>query len=71
VIHRIQEAFAEAGYGWVTSHVFRKTVGSVLGQADLPLSAIADQLGNTQKGADKHYRKRRGRMTLPPQPWKR
>jgi integrase len=59
VIHRIQEAFRDAGYGWVTSHVFRKTVASVLDDADLPLSAIADQLGNTQKVADKHYRKRR------------
>ncbi|MFD2419972.1 tyrosine-type recombinase/integrase [Amycolatopsis pigmentata] len=59
VIHRIQEAFADVGYGWVTSHVFRKTVASVLDEAGLPLSAIADQLGNTQKVADKHYRKRR------------
>jgi hypothetical protein len=31
----------------------------VLDEADLPLSTIADQLGNTQKVADKHYRKRR------------
>lgn len=59
VIHRIQEAFTECDYGWVTSHVFRKTVASVLDEADLPLSAIADQLGNTQQVADKHYRKRR------------
>ncbi|GLY69941.1 hypothetical protein [Amycolatopsis taiwanensis] len=59
VVQRIQEAFAEVGYGWVTSHVFRKTVASVLDEAGLPLSAIADQLGNTQKVADKHYRKRR------------
>ncbi len=58
-INRVREAFAEVGYGWVTSHVFRKTVASVLDDADLPLSAIADQLGNTQKVADKHYRKRR------------
>jgi integrase len=42
VIHRIQGAFAEVGYGWVTSHVFRKTVASVLDEADLPLSTIAD-----------------------------
>jgi integrase len=59
VINRIREAFTECGYGWVTSHVFRKTVASVLDEADLPLSAIADQLGNTQQVADKHYRKRR------------
>lgn len=59
MIHRIQEAFAEIGYGWVTSHVFRKTVASVLDQADRPLSEIADQLGNTQKVVDRHYRARR------------
>ncbi len=59
VIHRVREAFTEIGYGWVTSHVFRKTVASVLDDADLPLSALADQLGNTQSVADKHYRKRR------------
>ncbi|WP_158559799.1 tyrosine-type recombinase/integrase [Prauserella sp. PE36] len=59
VIHRIQEAFAAVGYGWVSSHVFRKTVATVLDEADLPLSAIADQLGNTQDVADKHYRRRR------------
>jgi integrase len=59
VVHRIKEALTEVGYGWVTSHVFRKTVGSVIDEADLPLSALADQLGNTQQVADKHYRKRR------------
>jgi integrase len=59
VIHRVREAFTEIGYGWVTSHVFRKTVASVIDEADLPLSAIADQLGNTQTVADKHYRRRR------------
>jgi integrase len=59
VIHRVREAFTEIGYGWVTSHVFRKTVASVLDDADLPLSALADQLGNTQTVADKHYRRRR------------
>lgn len=59
VMHRIQEAFAEVGYGWVTSHVFRKTVATVLDEADLPLSALADQLGNTHAIAEKYYRRRR------------
>jgi integrase len=36
VMNRIQEAFAEVGFGWVTSHVFRRTVASVLDEADLP-----------------------------------
>jgi len=34
-------------------------VASVLDEANLPLSALADQLGNTQQVADKHYRARR------------
>lgn len=59
VINRISEVMDDAGYGWVTSHVFRKTVATVLDEANLPTSAIADQLGNTQRVADKHYRKRR------------
>lgn len=59
VTHRIREAFSDCGYSWVTSHVFRKTVATVLDEADLPLSALADQLGNTQTVADKHYRRRR------------
>ena len=47
------------GYEWVTSHVFRKTVGTVLDEAGLPTTAIADQLGNTRAVAERHYRKRR------------
>jgi len=47
------------GYGWVTSHVFRKTVGTVLDEAGLPTTAIADQLGNSREVAERHYRKRR------------
>lgn len=59
VINRIREAMTEVGYGWVTSHVFRKTVATVLDEADLPTTAIADQLGNTRAVAEKHYRKQR------------
>ncbi|MEV6639625.1 tyrosine-type recombinase/integrase [Amycolatopsis sp. NPDC051371] len=59
VINRISEAMTAVGYGWVTSHVFRKTVGTVLDEADLPTTAIADQLGNSRQVAERHYRKRR------------
>ncbi|WP_275295186.1 tyrosine-type recombinase/integrase [Amycolatopsis sp. La24] len=59
VIHRIEEAMNAVGYGWVTSHVFRKTVGTVLDEAGLPTTAIADQLGNSREVAERHYRKRR------------
>jgi integrase len=43
----------------VTSHVFRKTVGTHLDEADRPTTAIADQLGNSSDIAERHYRKRR------------
>lgn len=59
VINRLGEAMDAVKYGWVTSHVFRKTVGTVLDEADLPTTAIADQPGNSREVAEKHYRKRR------------
>lgn len=59
VINRLSEAMDALGYGWVTSHVFRKTVATVLDEADLSTTAIADQLGNTRAVAERHYRKRR------------
>lgn len=59
VINAIKEAMAAVGYGWVTSHVWRKTVATVLDEAGLPTTAIADQLGNTAKVVEKHYRARR------------
>ena len=37
----------------------KKTVGTVLDEADLPITAIADQLGNTPAVAERHYRKQR------------
>lgn len=59
VINAISTAMNDVGYGWVTSHVFRKTVATVLDEADLPTTAIADQLGNTRAAAEKHYRRKR------------
>jgi integrase len=59
VINRIRQAFDECGYGWVTSHVFRKTVATVLDEAGLPSAAVADQLGNTRAVAERHYIARR------------
>lgn len=54
--HRLREAFDEAGFDWVTSHVFRKTVASVLDEAGLPTRAIADQLGHANEAtARAHY----------------
>jgi integrase len=59
VINRIRQAFDECGYGWVTSHVFRKTVATVLDEAGLPSGAVADQLGNTRAVTERHYIARR------------
>ncbi len=54
--HRLRQAFDAAGYPWVTSHVFRRTVASVLDEADLPTRLIADQLGHTSEATvRRHY----------------
>jgi integrase len=55
LIKRIKTAFAECGYGWIISHVFRKAVASLLDDAGLPIGDIADQLGNTRTVAEQHY----------------
>jgi integrase len=47
------------GYGWVTSHVWRKTVATVLDEAGLNLGEIADQLGNTREIVERHYVQKR------------
>jgi integrase len=58
-VKRIRQAMDDSGYGWVTSHVFRHTVATVLDEAGLPIGAVADQLGNTRAVAEKHYVARR------------
>jgi integrase len=42
----LREAFDTAGYHWVTSHVYRKTVATLTGVAGLSARAAADQLGH-------------------------
>lgn len=54
VINRVREAMAAVDYDWVTSHVFRKTVATMLDEAGLPTTAIADQLDNTRAVAERH-----------------
>jgi integrase len=56
VMHRIREAMDACGFEWVTSHVWRKTVATVLDEAGLPTTAIADQLGNNPAVVERHYR---------------
>jgi integrase len=56
---RIRKAMDASGFDWVTSHVWRHTVGTLLDQADLPVSEVAGQLGNTKAVAERHYIRRR------------
>jgi len=46
--HRLREALDRAGYNWVTSHNFRKTIATVLDEAGLSARVIADQLGHSR-----------------------
>lgn len=56
---RLKEAAEAIGYPWVTSHVFRRTVATHLGDSDLAPTAIADQLGNTAEVVERNYRRKR------------
>jgi integrase len=46
--HRLRTALDRAGYGWVTSHVFRKTAATILDQAGLSARAIAGHIGHAR-----------------------
>lgn len=60
----LKEAFTEAGYDWVTSHVFRKTVASIMDDAGLSARAAADQLGHAKVSMTQdNYFKRKVRKT--------
>src|SRR4051794_27793691 len=53
----LRDAFTAAGFDWVTSHVFRKTVATLMDQAGLSSRAAADQLGhaNTSMTTDVYF----------------
>jgi integrase len=53
----LRDAFTAAGFNWVTSHVFRKTVATLMDQAGLSSRAAADQLGhaNTSMTTDIYF----------------
>ncbi|RZT87573.1 site-specific recombinase XerD [Pseudonocardia sediminis] len=44
----IREARERAGIDWVTSHVFRKTVATVMDQANVTTRVVSDQLGHSR-----------------------
>lgn len=62
-IGRLRSALDESGFEWVTSHVWRHTVATLLDEAGLTTTEIADQLGNTAAVVEKHYRAKRVRNT--------
>lgn len=47
VSRQLREAMTRVGYGWVTSHVFRKTVATGLRDAGVPTHLVANYLGHT------------------------
>jgi integrase len=53
----LRDAFTAAGFDWVTSHVFRKTVATLMDHAGLSSRAAADQLGhaNTSMTTDIYF----------------
>lgn len=56
VAARWRDVRRDIGYGWVTSHIWRKTVATVLREAGLTSDEAADQLGNTAAMLEEHYR---------------
>lgn len=44
----IKDAFKKAGFGWATSHIFRKTVASLMDENGMSARAAADQLGHAK-----------------------
>jgi integrase len=53
----LREAFVIAGFDWVTSHAFRKSVATLMDHAGLSSRAAADQLGhaNTSMTTDVYF----------------
>ncbi|RZQ59802.1 tyrosine-type recombinase/integrase [Amycolatopsis suaedae] len=59
VTKRFRTVCDDIGYPHIASHVFRHTVGTHLDEQGTPLTAIADQLGNTPAVVERHYRRKR------------
>ncbi|WP_409463597.1 hypothetical protein [Amycolatopsis sp. GA6-003] len=55
----MREAFDACGYGWVTSHVFRETVGTHLDESGVSTTEGAEQLCDTPAGYEEHHREKR------------
>lgn len=61
----LRRALDRAGYPWVTSHVFRKTVASHLDDAGYSIRQIADQLGHARPSTTLNYYLGRRAVTTP------
>lgn len=59
----LREAFDAAGYPWVTSHSYRRTVATLMDEAGLSARQAADQLGHARVSMvqDGYF----GRVTTP------
>ena len=63
----VRAALDRAGFGWVTSHSFRKATATTLEEAGLSARVIADQLGHARPSAtaacryDHHWARVQGR----------
>lgn len=44
----LRQVFDDLGYEWLTSHVFRRTVATLMDEAGLSARAVADQLGHAK-----------------------
>ncbi|PXY27397.1 tyrosine-type recombinase/integrase [Prauserella muralis] len=56
---RISTACDAIGYEWVTSHIFRHTVATHLGDRGVSDEDIGNQLGNTRDVVEGHYRRKK------------
>lgn len=56
VCNKMRALFDEAGYEWATSHVFRRTVASLIVEAGLPINHASDMLGHADVSmTQRHY----------------
>lgn len=51
----LRKAFDRAGYPWITSHTFRRTVATLSDRAELPTSNISAQLGHNRQATTHRY----------------
>ena len=63
----LRDAMDFAGYPWVTTHVFRKTVATLMDEAGRSARDVADQLGHAQPSMsqDRYLGRRRTPAPIP------